>query len=94
MHIQLITGQGKTLRLRALLADLQAGGKEARIIEASVYTAEGLRSIMDVVASGGQRTLLVDDCSSEQIEAVLMWQSDADEDNQLDDLEIHLVRKA
>jgi hypothetical protein len=94
MHIQLITGQGKTARLQALLADLQASGKEARIIEANVYTAEGLRSIMDVVASGGQRTLLVDDCSAEQIEAVLMWQSDADEDDQLDDLEIHLVRKA
>lgn len=94
MHIQLITGQGKTSRLLVILGELEAQGIQARIIEASVYTADGLRVIMDVAASAGQRTLLVDDCSQEQIDAVLMWQSDADEDNQLDDLEIHLVRKA
>lgn len=94
MHIQLITGQGKTSRLQVILGELEAQGIQARIIEASVYTADGLRVIMDVAASAGQRTLLVDDCTQEQIDAVLMWQSDADEDNQLDDLEIHLVRKA
>ncbi|EPF66047.1 MULTISPECIES: hypothetical protein [Pseudomonas syringae group] len=94
MHIQIITGAGKTARLQATLHELLAQGCEARIIEASVYTAEGLRSIMDVVASGGHRTLLVDDCTTEQIEAVLIWQSDTDESNELDDLTIHLVRKA
>ncbi len=92
MHIQLITGEGKSHRLQAILHDLQDKGIEARIIEASAYTVEGLRTIMDVMASSGQRTLLVDDCTQAQVHAVLIWQSDADENNELDDLEIHLVR--
>jgi hypothetical protein len=97
MHIQVITGpvaHEKTAQLQQTLEDLMRKGIAARIIQASAYSDQGLLVIMDVVASGGQRTLLVDDCTRAQIEAVLMWQSETDEDSSFEDLVIHLVRQA
>jgi hypothetical protein len=97
MHIQVITGANhatKTAQLQQTLLHLTNRGIAARIIQASAYSDQGLLVIMDVVASSGQRTLLVDDCTRAQIEAVLMWQSETDEDSTFEDLVIHLVRQA
>lgn len=97
MHIQVITGpagHGKTARLRQICVGLAEAGVTARIIQATAYSDDGLLDIMDVAVSAGQRTLLADDCTRAQIEAVLSWQSDTDEDSSLEDLVIHLVRKA
>lgn len=97
MQIQVITGEmatGKTTKLRTIEAALLSEGKDASIIHAESYAASGLLRIMEVRIHKGQRTLLIDDCTRQQIDAVLEWQSAVEEDDQYDDLIVHLVRKA
>lgn len=97
MQIQVITGEmatGKTTKLRAIEAELSGEGKDASIIHAESYAASGLLRIMEVRVNKGERTLLVDDCTRQQIDAVLEWQSAVEEDEQYEDLIVHLVRKA
>lgn len=97
MQIQVITGEaatGKTRKLRAIEAALLGEGKEVSLIHAESYAASGLLRIMEVRVHKGQRTLLVDDCTRQQIDAVLEWQSTVEEDEQFKDLDVHLVRKA
>ena len=77
-------------RIHAVMAQL---GYEGRTVFAEAYGADGLVQILEVRASGGQGEILVMDCSREQIQAVLEWQS-CDDEGELDDLVIHLVRKA
>lgn len=96
MQIQVISGEeatGKTRKLRAIEAALLGAGKEASIIHAESYAAEGLLRIMEVRVHKGQRTLMVDDCTRQQIDAVLEWQSTVEDDEQYNDLIVHLVRK-
>jgi hypothetical protein len=49
---------------------------------------------MEVRLERGERTLLVDDCSSKQIEEILQWQKEAAGNEQLKGLAIHLVLRA
>ena len=67
-------------------------GYEGRTVFAEAYGADGLVQILDVRASGGQWEILVMDCSREQVQAVLEWQS-CDDEGEFEDLVIHLVRK-
>ncbi|MHA6126276.1 hypothetical protein ACX3YD_08755 [Pseudomonas fluorescens group sp. PF-1] len=97
MQVQVITGDagtGKTTKLRSIEARQLAEGKQAGIIHADVYSHKGLLEIMEVRLERGERTLLVDDCSSKQIDEVLKWQKEATGNEQLQGLEIHLVRRA
>lgn len=77
-------------RIHAVMAQL---GYEGRTVFAEAYGADGLVQILEVRASGGQGEILVMDCSREQIQAVLEWQS-CDDEGEFEDLVIHLVRKA
>ena len=96
MHIQLIVERERDnaieeiRRINAVMTQL---GYEGRTVFAEAYGADGLIQILEVRASGGQREILVMDCSREQVQAVLEWQS-CDDEGELDDLVIHLVRKA
>lgn len=97
MHIKVIKGAkatGKTRQLRQIEEQRNAQGKPTSIIHADAYAQAGLLSIMEVRIERGERTLLVDDCTRQQIGEVLKWQTAHDENDGLKDLEIFLVRIA
>lgn len=97
MQVQVITGDagtGKTTKLRSIEAQQLAEGRQAGIIHADAYSHHGLLAIMEVRLERGERTLLVDDCSSKQIEEILQWQKEAAGNERFKDLAIHLVRRA
>lgn len=95
MHIQLIVEREwdnaieEIRRINAVMTQL---GYEGKTVFAEAYGADGLVQILEVRASGGQREILVMDCSREQVQAVLEWQS-CDDEGEFEDLVIHLVRK-
>lgn len=60
---------------------------------ADAYATEGLLEILEVRVARGERGILVMDCSRAQVQAVLEWGT-CDDDGQLQDLEIFLVRRA
>ncbi|UZD95726.1 hypothetical protein LOY64_01560 [Pseudomonas corrugata] len=96
MHIQLIVEREQNnaaeeiRRINAVMVQL---GYEGRTVFAEAYGADGLVQILEVRATGGQSEIFVMDCSREQVQAVLEWQSCNDE-GEFEDLVIHLVRKA
>lgn len=61
-------------------------------IYADAYAADGLLEILEVRVARGERGILVMDCTRAQVQAVLEWSS-CDDDGQLQDLEIFLVRR-
>lgn len=76
-------------RLQAVMAQL---GDESRTVFAEAYSTDGLIDILEVRTSHSHGEILVLDCSKEQIQAVLEWQS-CDDEGLLEDVVIHLVRK-
>lgn len=60
---------------------------------ADAYATEGLLEILEVRVARGERGILVMDCSRAQVQAVLEWGT-CDDDGQMQDLEIFLVRRA
>jgi hypothetical protein len=97
MHIQVITGEGQdgaTQQLRSVRELMKWFGMPTKPIYAEAYDAAGLLQVLELRAAVGiQREILVLGCSREQIQAVLEWQYDTDEQAQLEDLVIHLVWK-
>ncbi|NWC95774.1 MULTISPECIES: hypothetical protein [unclassified Pseudomonas] len=95
MHVQVITGdgpQGETNRLRHR-KELNAWFNESgKIVHAEAYDPAGLVAILEVRAAT-EREFLVLECSREQIQAVLEWQSETDEFVEFENLLLHLVRK-
>lgn len=86
-------GDGKTSKLQEVQDHLTTQGHNAPIIQAGAYGEDGLLQILEVRAAGGQREILVDDCSRLQILKVLEWRSCAENDPNFDDLVIHLARQ-
>ncbi|WP_455910706.1 hypothetical protein [Pseudomonas putida] len=96
MQIQVFmgsAGDGKTSKLQSVQDRLEFTGESAPIIQAQAYGEDGLLEILEVRAAGGQREILVDDCSRQQILRVLEWQSCSDHEPEFDGLVIHLARK-
>ncbi|NBA97948.1 hypothetical protein [Pseudomonas sp. R5(2019)] len=96
MHIQVITGAGRdgaTRRLRYVKELQDWFGEANKTVHAEAYGAAGLIEILEVRAADGQREILVLECSVEQIQAALEWQSETDEVVELENLVLHLVRK-
>jgi hypothetical protein len=95
MHVQVITGdgeKGETNRLRHL-KELKAWFNESgKIVHAEAYDPAGLVAILEVRAAS-DKEILVLECSREQIQAVLEWQSATDEAVEFENLLLHLVRK-
>lgn len=96
MQIQVFlgnAGDGKTNKLQEIIDRLDALGESQPVIQAGAYGEEGLLQILEVRAAGGQREILVDACSTQQILSVLEWQSCNEEDPKYVDLIIHLARR-
>ena len=96
MQIQVFmgnAGDGKTSKLQSVQDRLEFTGESAPIIQAGAYGEDGLLKILEVRAAGGQREILVDDCSRQQILRVLEWQSCVEHEPDFDGLVIHLSRK-
>ncbi|WP_311968564.1 hypothetical protein [Pseudomonas baltica] len=69
-----------------------AMGKKAPMVYAEAYDPQGLLGILEVRAAGGNREMLVLNCSAEQVLAALEWQSCTEENVEFEDLVLHLVR--
>lgn len=67
-------------------------GRGIPIVHADAYGAGGLLEILEVRAARGEREILVMGCSPDQVQAVLEWS--VCEEEQLQDLEIFLVRRS
>lgn len=96
MQIQVFmgnAGDGKTSKLQSVQDRLDFTGQSAPIIHAGAYGEDGLLEILEVRAAGGQREILVDDCSRQQILRVLEWQSCVEHEPEFDGLVIHLALK-
>ena len=96
MQIQIFlgnAGDGKTNKLQEIIDRLDALGESQPVIQAGAYGEEGLLQILEVRAAGGQREILVDACSPQQILSVLEWQSCTEEDPKYVDLIVYLARR-
>lgn len=96
MQIQVFIGNAgddQTSKLQSVQNRLDFTGQSAPIIQAGAYGEDGLLEILEVRAAGGQREILVDDCSRQQILKVLEWQSCVEHEPNFDGLVIHLARK-
>ena len=96
MQVQVFMGNAcrdKTSKLQEIQDRLIAAGQNIPIIQAGAYGEDGLLQILEVRAAGGQREILVDDCSRMQILKVLEWRSCTEDDRNFDDLVIHLARQ-
>lgn len=96
MQIQVFmgsAGDGNTSKLQAVQDRLDFAGVSVPIIQAGAYGEDGLLEILEVRATGGQREILVDDCSRQQILRVLEWQSCSEHEPNFEGLVIHLARK-
>jgi hypothetical protein len=96
MQIQVFmgnAGDGKTSKLQSVQDRLEFSGESAPIIQAGAYGEDGLLETLEVRAARGQREILVDDCSRQQILRVLEWQSCVEHEPDFDGLVIHLARK-
>lgn len=95
MHIQIITGEGRdgaTKQLKHLMELQEWIGEASQMVHAEAYSAAGLVEILEV-RSATEQELLVLECTREQIQAVLEWQSASDEVIELENLVLHLVRQ-
>lgn len=95
MHVQVITGDGQhgeTNRLRHLKELKDWFNESGKIVHAEAYDPAGLVAILEVRAVS-DKEILVLECSRDQIQAVLEWQSATDEVVEFENLLLHLVRK-
>lgn len=96
MQVQVFIGDAgdrKTSKLQEIQDRLIASGQNTPIIQAGAYAEDGLLQILEVRAAGGQREILVDDCSRLQILKVLEWRSCTEDEPIFEDLVIHLARQ-
>lgn len=94
MHVQVITGDGpdgENNRLRHIKELKSWFTRPAKIVHAEAYDPACLVAILEVRAET-ERELLVLECSREQIQAVLEWQSQTDDFIEYENLLLHLVR--
>jgi hypothetical protein len=96
MQIQIFmgnAGDGNASKLQEVQNRLEGIGESQPVIQAGAYGVDGLLQILEVRAAGGQREILVDACSPQQILSVIEWQSCTEEDPKYADLIIHLARQ-
>lgn len=95
MQIQILAGCDTSPALQDRVTEVmrQMGNDHRKTVQAEAYGAEGLVDILEVRATDGQREILVLNCSRQQIQAALDWQSSTEDNNEFEGLELHLVRK-
>lgn len=97
MRIELITGpqaSGKTTKLQAIQTELGERGFHPFVI--SGPAAGNAQHLLKTIGQqlGRCLTVLVDDCSQEQIDAIKHWKLRTDANGQFSDVIIHLVKRA
>lgn len=96
MRINVISGpmaSGKTTKLRAIQTKLEQQGFQPVVISGPAATPQAL--VRTIAQQFGRcLTVLVDDCSQEQIEAIFHWYERTDRDGKFSDVVIHLVKQA
>lgn len=97
MRIELITGpqaSGKTRKLQAIQTELGERGFHPVVI--SGPAAGSTQGLVKTIAQqlGRCLTVLVDDCSQEQIDAVKHWKSRTDQSGEFADVVIHMAKRA
>ncbi|MBB2884436.1 MULTISPECIES: hypothetical protein [Pseudomonas] len=94
MQVQVITGDGRDGSTNMLkhLMELRDWISKPATVYAEAYGATGLVETLKVRAAN-EKEILVLDCSREQIQALLQWQSATDDMIELEDLVLHLVRR-
>ena len=95
MQVQVITGEGRDGDTNQFkhLKELHAWiGEATQLVHAEAYDPAGLVAILEVRAVN-EKEILVLECSRDQIQAVLEWQSATDEVVEFENLLLHLVRK-
>lgn len=95
MRIHVISGpmaSGKTTKVRAIQTKLEQQGFNPSIITASHITSQ---SLIRTIARQFDRclTVLVDDCSQEQIESIFHWRERTERSGEFSDVVIHLVKQ-
>jgi hypothetical protein len=96
MQIQVITEIERDhalTEIRRINAVMAQSSDESRIVFAEAYGTDGLIEILEVLSNRSHSEILVLHCSRGQVHAVLEWQA-CDDEGVLEDLVIHLVRKA
>jgi hypothetical protein len=95
MQIQILADSDTSTCLQDRVTELmrQMGNDHRKNVQADAYGADGLVDILEVRATDGQREILVLNCSRQQIQAVLEWQSSSEDSDEFEGLELHLVRK-
>lgn len=95
MQIQVLAGSDTSACLQERVTELmnQLGNDHRKTVQAEAYGTDGLVDILEVRATDGQREILVLNCSRQQIQAALDWQSSTEDNNEFEGLELHLVRK-
>jgi len=95
MQIQILAGSDTSAPLQDRVTEVmrRMGNDHRKTVQAEAYGAEGLVDILEVRATDGQREILVLNCSRQQIQAALDWQSSTEDNNEFEGLELHLVRK-
>jgi hypothetical protein len=95
MQIQILAGSDTAASLQDRVTELmrQMGNDHRKTVQADAYGIDGLVDILEVRATDGQREILVLNCSRQQIQAALDWQSSTEDSNEYEGLELHLVRK-
>ena len=96
MQVQVFIGNAfdsKTSKLQEVQNRLFASGITAPVLQAGAYGEDELLEVLEVRAVGGQREILVEDCSHRQILKVLEWRSCSEDNTTFDDLVIHLARQ-
>ena len=95
MHVQVITAEGRQGQPNHMryLKELKAWFNEAgKTVHAEAYDPAGLVAILEVLAVSDKEVLVLE-CSWDQIQAVLEWQSATDDATEFESLQLHLVRK-
>lgn len=95
MQIQVITGEGRggaTKQFKHVKELQEWTGGANHMVYAEAYSAAGLVAILEV-RGATEKALLLLQCTRQQIQAVLEWQSAMDEVIELENLVIHLVRQ-
>jgi hypothetical protein len=97
MQVQVITGEmatGKTTKLRGIQDELASQGVDAPIVPGNAFTTPYFLVLIAERAIEGAKHFLADDCTRQQIKAVLELQQRGEHSGLPEDLIVHLVRQA
>jgi len=97
MHIKILTGAaatGKTRKLREIEASLISQKKTVSFICGEHFSSTALLAQVAGRENQGPRTLLIDDCSPQQISDLRQWQAAMKGNHHFKNMTIWVAKKA